>query len=196
MLDMLQTRLSDLAAWHGVIPVPNDVLAKHKRAEVRKHRGSWWYHHPSLANFFLRGGVLASSAWTCIFAYFSLYCLITERFATARVTAVLCVLSFYVCWTIVRSGAMSIHGLKVRGPAEWIESDEHLCYISAPSPIREIAIRLMRENTTNDMRLICGRLVQNHITVDPYLVIRRGDDQIVLGIWDDKHIIHQATTII
>ena len=194
MLDMLQTRLSDLAAWHGVIPVPNEVLEKHKRAEVRKHRGSWWYYHPSLANFFLRGGLLASSASTCIFAYLSFYCLLSERFATARIAAVLSVLSFYVCWKIVRSGAMSIHGLKVRGPAEWFESEDALA-LAAPLPIREIARHLMRENTTNDMRLICGRLIQDHVTIDPYLVIRRGNDQIVLGIWDDKRIIHQATTI-
>lgn len=193
MLDMLQTRLSDLAAWHGVIPVANEVLERHIDAELRKNRGSWWYHHERLANFCMRGGLLTSAVATGLSLWSCAFCLFAGQYTAARWSALLTVLFFLVGWTIMRTGAMSLRGLDIKGPAQWIESDEDPRYVMAPAPILDVAMRLMRENTTGDMHLIKGRLMQNHITIDPYLVIRRGDDQIVLGIWDDHGIIHQAT---
>jgi hypothetical protein len=55
------------------------------------------------------------------------------------------------------------------------------------------------QDDNGDMRLICGTLVQDEITLDPYLLIRRGGlcgeplDEIVIGIWDGGKVLHIAT---
>lgn len=190
-LDLQQTRLADIASWHGITPIPNQVLEAHKAVEAAKRPGSWWFYHPHLANFSIRISFML--AGTCLSACTAtLMIAITMwnwRVAVASVGVGLgC---FLVLKAIVQAGAMTIQGARIHGPARWEECYESLYFIDAPKPILDIATRIVRRDP--DLQVVYGRLVQDHVTVDPYLALRRGDDQIVIGIWDERGIIHIAS---
>ena len=196
-LDMQQTRLADLASWSGITPIPNEVLEAHKLAEVAKHPGSWWYQHPILAATFFPFTALVSimGGISCSFTMF--ICLLHDRLASALLWGTGASACLIVGVIVVSMGIFSRDGRKVYGPAEWQEHTYREVPIFVPRSIRQMAVEIMgytyRNRNGNDLSIVYGKLVQNHITIDPYLVIRRQDDQIVLGIWDDDRIIHQAT---
>jgi hypothetical protein len=192
-LDMQQTRLADLASWSGITPIPNQVLEQHKIAEVAKRPGSWWYHHPKLASCAAQLGILIAVLGGMI----SLMCAainIGEGHLLLAMTSVIVLAACITLGTVLTMrGIFTIAGMSIYGPAEWQEHTfDRVPYgLSVPEPIGKMARTILRSG--NDLSVVYGKLVQNHVTVDPYLVIRRGDDQIVLGIWDADRIIHQAT---
>jgi hypothetical protein len=68
--------------------------------------------------------------------------------------------------------------------------------MDVPWEIRQLAAKILRfSNSNDDIKIVYGKLIQNYKVVDPYLVMRRGDDQIVLGIWDEHRIIHIASEV-
>jgi hypothetical protein len=138
MLDMLQTRLSDIAAWHRIIPVPNDVLEEHKRAEVSKHPGSWWYHHEELMHVAPPLGFVSALVAAIISGVLSLTCLITGLFVAAAVFAMLVVVGALVCRKMVWLMHRITH---IKGPARWQERQIHLLHLTAPDPIIETSCR-------------------------------------------------------
>jgi hypothetical protein len=201
-LDLQQTRLADIASWHGITPIPNEVLEAHKAIEVEKRPGSWWFYHPHLANFAMRiGFMVAGACLSACVATMAIACTI-ENWRIAAVSVCTGLACFLILKAILKTGAMTIQGAKIHGPARW---EEYLIPLyglhHVPEPIHAIAARIMEGGLRHsnirichsDMQVVYGKLVQDHVTVDPYLAIRRGDDQIVIGIWDDRGIIHQAT---
>jgi hypothetical protein len=190
-LDMHQTRLADLAAWSGITPIPNDVLERHKIAEVAKRPGSWWYHHPVLVNCATQLGLLVALLGGAVSSASSIIGMAEGRPLVSLVSALLACACIFLGFIISSRGLLSREGMEIYGPAAWEEQSlDHVPFF-VPRPIKEMANTVMRNG--NDLSVIYGKLVQNHITVDPYLAIRRGDEQIVLGIWDGDHITHQAT---
>lgn len=76
----------------------------------------------------------------------------------------------------------------IKGPAQWRERvifdlREH----QAPAAIREAALRL--QDRLPEIRLVVGELVQDRVTLDPYLLAEHGDARAVLGIWDGDQVI-------
>ena len=190
-LDMNQTRLADLASWSGITPIPNEVLEQHKIAEVAKRPGSWWYHHPVLANCAIQFGMLVALIGGVTGFSATLISMAEDHLAGSMGGATVTCACLLLGWGITRRGLLSREGMEIYGPAEWEEQSlDHVPFF-VPQSIKEMAISVMRNG--NDLTVVYGKLVQNHITVDPYLAIRRGDEQIVLGIWDGYRIIHHAT---
>lgn len=190
-LDMQHTRLADLASWSGITPIPNQVLEHHKIAEVAKRPGSWWYYHPVLASGAFQLGILVALMGTITSLVALLIAMAGGHFLGTLGSALAVITCSFLAYVITARGIFSREGMEIYGPAAWEEQEfDHVPFF-VPTTIKDMATAIMRDG--NDLTVVYGKLVQNHITVDPYLVIRRGDEQIVLGIWDGDHIIHQAT---
>jgi hypothetical protein len=193
-LDFSQPHLADLASWYGITPVPNDVLDRHKAVEVARRPGSWAYRHHLLANVLMPLGAMVSGVGI---AFAMLSMVVAMALGHNNLVGLYFLFGFgcfMVCCWILSSGALS-RGVKVFGPAEWYERDIHVRWMphnGVPRSIANTAERIMADGHS-DMRLVLGTLVQDYKVVDPYLVVRRGDEQIVLGIWDNNEIIEQAS---
>ena len=189
-LDLGQTHLADLASWLGITPVSEEVLERHKREEVAKRPGDWLYHHHSVIPM----------------AFFVIFVA-----AGASLMAALCAMKLSMWLFALGLVAMTIGAVIVMarlndhralGPAKWYEQtftvplgELHnyapLAWTDAPASIQRVAYRIL-EHSTGDMKVVYGTLVQDSKIVDPYLTIRRGDQQIIIGIWDHTGIVAEA----
>jgi hypothetical protein len=196
-LDLGQPHLADVASWVGITPVPNDVLEQHKRAEVAKRPGSWLYRYHAVASIVLPlsfMGLVVATGFLLLMAIVTGYATVSLSMFGGAVAFLMIGIAF------TRSEALSSTGLRVYGPARWHEFAVYdlnaLMNMDVPWEIRQLAAKILRfSNSNDDIKIVYGKLIQNYKVVDPYLVMRRGDDQIVLGIWDEHRIIHIASEV-
>jgi hypothetical protein len=194
-LDFGQPHLADLASWLGITPVPQEVLDQHKRNEVAKRPGNWLYRH-DIALVLMPFGFGFALILTGIGLIVSM--LLLNVFVSAASVSFALATGFLACY---------INNLRVYGPAKWSEQvyrvsaprywpDNQVAFlevIDAPASIKQLAYKVLQRGQ-GDMTLVYGTLTQDSWLVDPYLAIRRGNEQIVLGIWDDTGIIMEAET--
>jgi len=173
----------------GLQQIPIADLLAHQAAEVKKHPGSWWYRHHHL------GTSLTLLAWlgSAIGAFTSLIVLLCHLSDLYTAISALAGLSVFtsafvaICSTGIMTGR-----LVVNGPAEWREDRVNsFMRHGVPDDIATMAVRLTK--LVPGSYSVLGTLEQNSVILDPYLVVRYRDEQVVLGIWDDHGVIHQAT---
>lgn len=192
-LDMRETRLADIASWHGVKPVPSDTLRAHIQTEFNKHRGSWWFRHPDLGTSLAIGSFLFSGMAGIVCVAGTIIAAHNYNGDAAGIWGSGFLVFWGICTWITTKGFFSVRGVKVYGPALWREFEVyHLrTTTNIPESIRDKAAILLRE--VPDAQIILGKLIRDSVVIDPYLVLRRGQDEICLGIWDDTGILHEAT---
>lgn len=166
--------LDSLLRQLRIKPISMIELYRYKTAQVAKHPGNWLYEHQHqvvLVNVF---GMLA---------------IIIGASLVAVNTHVVGMLTMGL-GSLFLAG---IHRLRVRHPARW-----DVAYVipgmfasyGVPAPIAKIAEEVRERNPY--CTFMVGTLTQHETMLDPYLVVKIGDEQACLGIWDDTGIIQQA----
>jgi len=195
-LDALnRNTLLDAAVAVGIEPIPSADLDAYRNEMVRRHPGSWWRDYPHVALMTVLLGFCAST----ILVGMNLLCLpsmIDGSLKPPISDLIAFAVSVVVLYKLLRSGVL-MKGLTITHPAFWSEitcgEQPHLAALyantSIPPSILEMAERIIEFDPAE---IVVGKLRQNSVTIDPYLVLRRGTDEIVLGIWDDRGIIRQA----
>lgn len=188
-LDMTTIRLADVAGWHSVTPVPLEILEAHKRAEVNKHPGYRYYRLiPVVLNVAYLTVALGVIGFIPIF--------LSQAFDVEGDLLLALSVTFIICGTcalyFVSLGFSRLaDNVQFYGPATWSEREISLEDLDAPKSIKLVARQIMQDDD-GDMRLVLGELTQASVTLDPYLVIERNGERIILGIWDGDRIIRQA----
>jgi hypothetical protein len=178
----------------GITPLPKAVLDAHKVSELRKHPAHWLIkykeHVPEIMAItfivsFL-GGIFVCAITIVLAGLGSWWGLMTG------LVALCCLTSSVYAYRVV-------FGLNpVKDEPYWIEiSHGHdSAYLSeVPEPIMAIARRI--DGMVGNTYLIIGKLYQNDIVLDPYLIVcqnhgsQRHDT--IIGIWNDDKIIHIAS---
>ena len=153
--------LNDLLAYYGIQPVSMELLARHKVEQVRVARASF------LATWkpWAIGGSLALTAGVL------LGCAILLPILGLTVISVIFARVLY----------QPVMGKPMVRQGRWVEYRDVAHYV-APPPIARIALDLMDRHPEGV--LILGKLVQNEVVLDPYLLFKLNDEQVCLGIWD------------
>lgn len=179
--DAIAPSFTSMVNYIGIEPVDPELLATHKLREVRRHPGSWWYHHRHLAEAVISvlfsfgvlsiifGGSLAMAFGSAMCSVFALGGL-----------ALLLLLLF--------SGVL-LGRLILIGPATWVESD--VTWNEVPPTISAMARYVLHK--VPGCTVVIGRLTQDIQVLDPYLVIRRNGEEVCLGVWDGDTITYQAS---
>jgi hypothetical protein len=174
--------LSELLADHGVTPVSLEVLEAHKRAQLERFAPSFWFRHQPLLPAALLGSV------GCMAATGGL----TQRMMPGGspvsgwlTLAWMCVIALLIGAGVFRVRAGS-HWEQRWVPADWLRD------LGVPEPIALRARELCRNVPGSS--LILGELVQEHVVLDPYLLLDCDGAQVCLGIWDDGGIVAGATS--
>jgi len=168
----------------GISPIPLAEFQAYKDSQLREHPGNPWYHHRFLAEaiisvFFLVCGIgvvigsIASVIWLGTFA--GVICVLVA-FGSAIMLAFL-----------IMSGVL-VGTLTLTGPAVWIEND--VVWSEVPAEIATLGRRVLDQ--IPDALPVVGKLVQDTCVLDPYLIIRRGGEEVCLGIWDDLGVIYSG----
>jgi hypothetical protein len=172
--------LSETLDRHGLAPVAWDVLAAHKQAQREKFGPSFWYRHQAAVSMMLVVaspvvGVLAGAIYG--FAGHSSALTIGSSFA-------------WMCLIAVVTGTGLI---RLRAGSHWRERwipAALLGELGIPESIAATA-RLLRSELPGST-LILGELMREETVLDPYLLLKHGDECVCLGIWEDGHIIARA----
>ena len=168
----------------GIAPIPRVDFETYKDFQLREHPGNPWYHYRFLAEaiisiFFLACGlgVIAGCVTAVIWlgTYAGMICMLFA-FGSATMLAFL-----------IMSGVL-IGTLTLTGPATWSESD--VVWSEVPIEIAAVARHVLHH--IPDARPMVGKLVQDTRVLDPYLIIRRGDEEVCLGIWDDHGVLYRS----
>lgn len=189
--DCLPPRTSSLTSvlqTLGIVPVPHEVLRAHKAAELRKHPGSFWYHHQIAALILPALGFLGSCIGIIIGAISTLVMSIKGTGHETIVSAAILCVSTLVLIAIVKSGTV-IDGVRVKSPARWTEFKSDLSNV--PPALATIATRI---TALVPATMVIGILRQEQVLLDPYLLLRYRGEEIVIGIWDGDQVLHQATS--
>jgi hypothetical protein len=172
--------LSEVLADHGITPVGMELLEAHKRAQLERFAPSFWYRHQPLLPAALLGSV------GCMAATGGL----TQRMMPGGspvsgwlTLAWMCVIGLLIAAGVFRVRAGS-HWEERWVPADWLRE------LDVPEPIALLARELCRKLPGTS--LILGELKQQHVVLDPYLLLDCDGDQICLGIWDDGGIVARA----
>lgn len=196
-LDALNGRHSGLLADHmtsiGIIPVPMDVLERHKAEQIRLNPPNILFtHKPYVAvGLLVYVGMLA---WGASSGGFLMLLLASTLggFVALFTTAIFAFL--------VSMGTL-IGNITLRGPAQWIESYAARGLAlnrSIPEPIREVT-EYVRQRL--QVYVIQGDLIQRNQLLDPYIVIQLPsrdpamNQRVCLGVWDGERILHCAQII-
>ena len=156
--DTLQAALIE----SGIETIEPHVLDAHKSEELRRHPASWFYRH-RVALETARLVLLVS----ILFAVLALASV--EQPVMGLVPAV----------TLL--GAVVAHSMiPVRGPAIWRERAVNNLDAVHPA-VRAAARHLQARVPGVSFRL--GELIQDRVTLDPYLIAKYGNEHAVLGIW-------------
>lgn len=173
-----------------ITPVPLGVLNLHKDAEVAKHPGSM------IGRFCQRH---AATIGVTVFNIAELLAL--AMYVSAAISVIMLVIGYlfamligmaaiFVLWLctylvgILADGG----GPSFKGQAEWVETD--YCFGDAPQDMIDMAIQIIQRLPGS--YAICGRLIQNEINLDPYLLVKFGREVVVIGVWDDNRIVYIA----
>lgn len=173
--------LGDAATKLGIIPISNDFLKAHKEEQVRKHPGSFVYRHRKWFEQYI--------PMSCFFVGFAMVIV-----PAALMLAMIPSLSFLLLLGVLLLGMILVVGslfspeIKATGPAMWEETFGPVH--DAPRVITQLAhqINILVPGSI----IVTGKLMQNKVMLDPYMVVRHHGNEIVIGIWDGKRIIKMA----
>jgi hypothetical protein len=172
--------LSEVLAEHGVTPVGQDLLEAHKQAQLDRFAPSFWFRHQPLLPAALLGsvGCMAASGG------------LTQRMLPGGspvsgwlTLAWMCVIGLLIGAGVFRVRAGS-HWEERWVPANWLRD------LGVPEPIALLAREMSRKLPGSS--LILGELKQEHVVLDPYLLLDCDGTQVCLGIWDEGGIIAAA----
>jgi hypothetical protein len=152
----------------GTDTVKPHILDAHKAEELRLRPAGWFYRHRvavqvTTITLLSAGTVGASGLFIAVNMALGIWLLLlTLGFAIAQST------------------------IPVRGPAVWRE--RAIDNLDAVHPVvRASAQRIQERLPAVSFRL--GELIQDRVTLDPYLIAEYGNEQVVLGIWDGDRLI-------
>jgi hypothetical protein len=156
-------RLEAAAARLGLQLLDLELLERHKAAELQRHAPSWAYRH--------RTALRLAFGLAMVAGLLGFVALAAHGFVLASGCAAVAVLGLLVL----------AQAKRMRGPAHW-EERPALDLAEVHPRIAESARRLRVELPEVEFRL--GELFQDRILLDPYLVAVRGEERLLLGIWD------------
>lgn len=178
--DAIAPSLTSVVRYNGIEPVDSELFAEHKSLEVQRHPASWWYHHRHLAEG-LVSTLFSFSALSVLFGG-----MIAMVFGSV-VAGGFAFGGFLMLLLLILSGVL-LGRLTLVGPATWVEDE--VAWNEVPPTINALAQQVLHRVPGCTASL--GRLMQDTQVLDPYLVIRRGGEEICLGVWDGDTIMYQA----
>jgi hypothetical protein len=169
--------VSEALDRHHLTPVAWHLLAAHKQTQREKFGPSFWYRHQAVVSMILvvaspGVGLLAGAIYG--FGSHSGALTIGGSFA-------------WMCLIAVVTGTGLI---RLRAGSHWRERwipAAMLGDLGVPEPIA-VAARVLRSDLPAST-LILGELIREEAVLDPYLLIRHGDECVCLGIWENGQII-------
>jgi hypothetical protein len=171
--------LAERLTWMGITPVPDDVLERHKAAEVAKHPD-----RADQARVALTVVAVLSGAAGGVLVGIDL---------SGHMGVLAIPFGFLITgWLTVVTLAMlvlSFQHVKLKGPAKWVERHHDRQFI--PDPIWQVTREAFRHVPCS--HLIIGELIQDRVLLDPYLILCVGSERACLGIWDGETVIAIAT---
>jgi hypothetical protein len=175
-----QRTVSEALERHDLVPVAWGALAAHKQSQLEKFGPSFWYRHQAALSMAL---VVASPAVGAIAGAIQGF--------TAHSSALTIGSSFaWMCMVAVVTGTGLI---RLRAGSHWRErwiAAGLLGELGVPGPIAAAARTLQRDLPGST--LILGELIREETVLDPYLLLKYGDECVCLGIWEDDTVIAQV----
>lgn len=172
-----QRSISETLENQDITPVAWDLLAAHKQAQLEKFGPSFWYRHQAALSMAL---VVASPAVGALAGAIQGF--------TAHSSALTIGSSFaWMCLVAVVTGTGLI---RLRAGSHWRErwiAAGLLGDLGVPDPIAAVARTLRRD--LPGATLILGELMREEVVLDPYLLLKYGDECVCLGIWEDGQVI-------
>ncbi len=173
--------LSAVIADCGITPVSLERLAAHKQAQLDRFAPSFWYRHQPVLPAALLGSVA---------------CMAVSGGLSQRMMADGSAVSGWLtlAWMSVIAMLIGAGVFRVRAGSHWEERwvpVEWLRGLGVPEPIAALARELYREMPGT--AVILGELKQEHVVLDPYLLLERDGEQVCLGIWEGDTIVACAT---
>lgn len=169
--------LADDVADRGIAPVSLELLAAHQQAQLDRFAPSFWYRHQALLPAALLGSVAGMAVSGGL----------AQRIAQGD-SPLSCWLT--LAWMGVIMLLLGAGVFRVRAGSHWEERWVPVAWLTGlgvPAPIAGLARSLNRE--IPGCALILGELVEEHVVLDPYLVLERDGERVCLGIWDDSGIV-------
>ena len=171
--------LAELLDEHGATPVPLELLAAHKRAQLERFAPSFWHAHQT---------------WLPIGLVGSVGCMATSGgLANHLVPGSLLPSWLSLGWLSV-IGMLILFGVfRVSAGASWQEravAPELLGQVGVPQQIARLARMLHRD--APHATLLLGELVREEVVLDPYLLMECDGEWVCLGIWDGTTIVASA----
>ncbi|HEY1932289.1 MAG TPA: hypothetical protein VGG99_09780 [Acetobacteraceae bacterium] len=173
--------LADEVEERGIAAVSLELLAAHQAAQLERFSPSFWYRHQALLPTALLGSVAGMAVSGGL----------AERIADGD-SPLSCWLT--LAWMGVIMLLLGAGVFRVRAGSHWEERWVPAVWLKGlgvPEPIAILARDLNRHIPGS--ALILGELVEEHVVLDPYLVLERDGERVCLGIWDDGGIIAIAT---
>jgi hypothetical protein len=165
--------LNDRLAAYGIEPVSMEFLERHKAEQVRLAPASFlmtWKPLVIVGAMAVTGGI-----W---------------------LGGVVPILSFlalgWVGMILARVFAGPIRGRPLVRQGRWVQY-WNVPAFSAPAPIAQIA-RDLKDRHPDGM-LILGKLLQEDVVLDPYLLFLLDGERVCLGIWDTHGVIASASYV-
>ncbi|HKT19682.1 MAG TPA: hypothetical protein VJR47_16650 [Stellaceae bacterium] len=155
--------LEAAAARAGLKRFDLALLERHKSLELGRHPPSWGYRYRGLLRLAF-GLVLVAGGLGFIE-------LAAHGSPLAGIGMAICLIALLAF----------VQSKKMRGPAHWQERPAPALAGVHPRIAHE-ARRLRAELPEVEFRL--GELVQDRVLLDPYLVAIKGDERLLLGIWN------------
>jgi hypothetical protein len=175
--------------WLGVTPVPNAVLEQHKRAEMKKNPGDWGYKYPGFVEIFVPVSMVFALMLAVVGGIISFDDLPSGALMIG-LAPLLAGLGYKLVPKTINNGGYWI----LKSPAKWAEynyeSNDYYMQTHVPSEISTPAIELQARIPGS--WFVVGRLYQDSVVLDPYLLLCSDTDRVCLGIWKDDVIIHKA----
>jgi len=173
--------LSEVLSDNGVTPISLELLEAHKQAQLERFAPSFWYRHQPLLPAALLGSV---------------GCMAASGGMTQHVMPGGSPVSGWLtlAWMCVIALLIGAGVFRVRAGSHWQErwvAADWLPELGVPQPIALLARDLCRE--VPGSALILGELVQEHVVLDPYLLLDCDGALVCLGIWDEGRIVACAS---
>jgi hypothetical protein len=174
--------LSEVLADRGITPVSKELLESHKRAQLERFAPSFWYRHQPLLPAALLGSVGCMAATGGLAQRLMPSGSAVSGWLTL---AWMCVIALLIGAGVFRVRAGS-HWEERWVPVDWLRD------LGVPEPIGLLARDLSRR--VPESSVILGELLQEHVVLDPYLLLDCDGTQVCLGIWDEGGIVTCATS--
>jgi hypothetical protein len=171
--------LAEVLDENGIVPVPLEALAAHKRAQLVRFAPSFWHQHQTWLPVGLMGSVFCMA--------------MSGGLANGALPGSLLPSWLSLFWLGVMTLLIVFGVFRVSAGARWEERvvpAETLVDLGVPQPIARLARELSRE--TPGSAVILGELLRQEVVLDPYLLIECGSECICVGIWDERRIIASA----